>query len=409
MQGGSLESSGGIVAKRDLGGHHVRPPTAMKVPKPTLLHSAPWAIDDEVIQVREWATELVFPLVAPPSHIWSLAIGTARTCALRLGVEHPQLAPVHARLQYDSRWTIIDAGSEHGLIIDGVRCAGAELRPGLEISLGGALTLVAESPRLIALRETLCQLLGWGAKQRAAVDLALRQVRRHDWQRERLGLCGREWAELVPIAKELHRLTLGARPFVVYPMDSVAQPPEPGVYRTTDLAEALAAAQDGTLCLLYDRLKPRERRQKLIGLYFALWPEGCLTHLVLCAERAPAQGFPDAPIKFPPLSTRSADLDRLIDECLREAAARLYCAKAVQLGASDRRWLRTVARSSPPELQEATLRLLALRETSSINGAAALLGISHTAVAKWIRQRGFPSGYKRTSPAKGGVRRSRPR
>ena len=161
----------GLVAGLALSGHHARPALVMKVPGKPTLHSARWAVDDEVTQLREWATELVFPLAAPPSPISSLAIGTASTCALRLGVEHPALAPVHARLQHGhGRWTIVDAGSEHGLLIDGDRCARAELWPGLEISLGGALTLVAESPRLIALRETLSRLLGWGDEQRAAVE-----------------------------------------------------------------------------------------------------------------------------------------------------------------------------------------------------------------------------------------------
>jgi FHA domain len=356
--------------------------TAMTTGRP-----AEWAIDDEVIRLREWATDTVHPLIwdarSPPT------IGTAETCSIRVRAPSHRVARVHARFDRSrGRWSIVARDSEHGLLVDGAKRESAELRPGLEISLGGAITLVAESLQLIAVREELSRLLGWSPARRETVDLALRQVREHDLRRQPLILCGgRNERDLVPVAEELHRLTLTEdRPFILYdPHQSTTRTAEDPVRTIADRMTALAEAKDGTLCLLHSKLKYRE----LTAIYAAVLPRDCLTHIVLCTSSNKAEKVSRPPIVIPPLDTRKTELDRLISEYVVEAAKRLYCTKQVRLSPEDRGWLRTHACESLPEIQTATLRLVAVREAGNVSAGSALLGISHVALTKWLDRRGF--------------------
>src|SRR4029079_14363293 len=104
-------------------------------------------------------------------------------------------------------------GSKNGMRLDGVRRPKVLLEPGSELGLGG-ITLIAESPRLIALRLFLARVLGWSLDKSEIVDLAVRSVRLAATQRAALALCGD--GDLVPIARGLHRHALGDdRPFVL--------------------------------------------------------------------------------------------------------------------------------------------------------------------------------------------------
>jgi hypothetical protein len=353
----------------------------------TTSHPAAWAIDDEVIHLREWATDTVHPLIwdarNPPK------LGTAAACSIRVRASSQRVAREHAYLERSrGRWSVMARGSEHELLVDGAKRESAELRPGVEISLGGAITLIAESPRWIALREALSRLLGWSQARRATVDLALRIVREHDLQRQPLILRGgRHERDLVPVAAELHRLTLTEeRPFILYdPHRDTTETAEAPVQTIADRASALAEAKDGTLCLLHSKLKYRE----LTTIYAAVLPRDCLTHIVLCTVGDKAKKLTPAPIVIPPLDHRKTEIDRLINEYVVEAAKRLYCTKPVRLSSEDRAWLRTQTYDSLAEIQTSTLRLVAVREAGTVNAGSALLGISHVALTKWLNSRGF--------------------
>jgi hypothetical protein len=355
---------------------------------PAMMATRPteWAIDDEVIRLREWATDTVHALAGPARA--RLTLGTAKASSIRVRDPSRRVAREHARLERSrGRWIIVDAGSERGLSIDGVRCRRAELRPGVEISLGGALTLIAESPRLIALREALERLLGYRPARRAAVDEALRQIRDHDLHRAPLVVCGGPTQQdLVSIAEELHRLTLTEQqPFLVYnprrPRDRSG-----GVFRTfTDVAKALREAKDGTICMEHGKMS----RRQILAIYVAVLPRDCRTHLVHCSNDPDDPELPTPRIVIPPLDARKPELDRLIGEHVREAAGHLYATGQIQLSSADRAWLWTAARGSLPALRTATLRLVAVREGGSVNAASALLGISHVALANWLDARGF--------------------
>jgi hypothetical protein len=363
------------------------PPVAMKESSaPTTSRPAEWAIDDEVIRLRERATADVHPLAEDAAG--PLTVGTAAECAIRVRDPSRRVAREHARLERSrGRWMIVDAGGEHGVSIDGIRCDRAELRPGLEISLGGAVTLIAESPRLVALREALERLLGWSPARRTTVDDTLRRIRDHDLHRVPLVLCGGPTEyDLIPIAKELHRLTLTEQqPFVVYnPRRPVTR--SEGVARTfTDLATALREAEDGTLCMEHGMVSSRD----VIFIYAAVLPQQCRTHVVHCGNNPDDPELPTPRIVIPPFDARKTEIDRLISEYAREAAGLLYSTGRVRLSPADRQWLRTSACESLPELRTATLRLVAVREAGNVNAASALLGISHVGLAKWLNSRGF--------------------
>ncbi len=370
--------------------HDARPIHAMMTPLATPpTRPARWAIDDDVIGLREWATATVHPLTWDPRNLPT--IGTAETCAIRVRDPSRRVAREHAHLERSrGRWSIVDRGSEHGLLVDGTRRDRAELWPGVEISLGGAITLIVESPRLITLRAALARLLGWSPARREAVDLVLRRVRDHDLGRQALVLRGgRDEHDLVRIAEELHRLTLTEqRPFIVYNPHRNTTDTETAdrpIRTIADRTTALAEAKDGTLCLLQSKLKWRE----LISIQVAILPPECLTHLVICAGTDEDAKLPAPPIVIPPLDMRKTEIDRLISEYVLEASRRLYCTRRIRLTPEDRTWLRTSACESLPELQMATLRLVAVREAGNVNAASALLGISHVGLAKWLNARGF--------------------
>src|SRR5882724_7132809 len=106
-----------------------------------------WAIDDVVMRLREWGTDTIRVLPAPPSNEWT--IGADEACALRLDDPGGHVSRVHARLiREDARWLLRDLGSKNGVRLDGARRSEIVLEPGAEIGIGG-LTLIAESGRSV--------------------------------------------------------------------------------------------------------------------------------------------------------------------------------------------------------------------------------------------------------------------
>src|SRR5689334_8903464 len=133
-----------------------------------------WEIDDEVIRLRVWATDIVYPL--PAADRPRLRIGIAPTCEIQIHDPSSLTSREHAHLErLDGRWTIADH-SKNGLFLDGQRCARFPLAPGREIGLSRHVTLIAESARTIALRSALARMIGWSAERADAIDEALRML-----------------------------------------------------------------------------------------------------------------------------------------------------------------------------------------------------------------------------------------
>ncbi len=338
-----------------------------------------WSIHDDLVRLREWGSENVYAL-SPAVPEW--IVGASAACTLRLEDSSARLSRRHARLvRTQDRWSIQDLGSKNGLLIDGARCGECVLEPGVEVGLGG-ITLIAESPRSIALRGYLARLLGWSIGQIKTVDRALRALRLAAARRSALILCGPE--DLVPIARGLHRRALGPeRPFIVCDPRRRRSAGDVRVAANIDRAVPAAhAAAGGSLCLRGERLPPDFTE----ALDLLRHPDA-LVQVIVCAQRpAKSDLYVTAVIAVPPVARRAGELGRIITEYAGDAIAELG-APADSFTARDRDWVRGRAATSLAEIEKATLRLIAIRMSSCTSHAADRLGMSHAALAAWIARK----------------------
>src|SRR4051794_39538742 len=86
-----------------------------------------WEIDDEVIRLRVWATDIAYPLAADDRR--RLRIGIAPTCEIQIHDPSSLTSREHAYLErVEGRWTVADQ-SKNGLFLDGQRCESFPLVP----------------------------------------------------------------------------------------------------------------------------------------------------------------------------------------------------------------------------------------------------------------------------------------
>lgn len=337
-----------------------------------------WMLDDGVVRLHEWGSDRSYPLPAEPTG--TVTIGSSSACSLQLTDPSGCLSRQHARLVREgTRWIARDLGSTNGMRLDGTRLPNGLLEPGCELGLGG-ITLVAESPRLIALRGFLSRILGWDRSRGEAVDFAMRAVRFTATQRATLALCGD--GDLVPIARGLHRYAIGdERPFVLCDPRRRASTAGAALENFTSGMPAFHAAAGGSLCVRSKRL-PRDFDE----LIARLRDPSSRVQLIVCGPRPPDRTeLVSAPIEIPALSTRSYEVDRIIDEYAHDAAAALR--SSVSFTKVDRDWVRRHSATSLPEIEKGASRIVALREAGNIAQAAALLGMCHTSLGEWIGRR----------------------
>ena len=90
-----------------------------------------WAIDDEVVRLREWGSDLNYPLPADGE----VTIGSAENCTLPLTDPTGCLSRQHARLvRENARWIAHDLDSKNGMRLDGIRRPKGLLEPGSELA-----------------------------------------------------------------------------------------------------------------------------------------------------------------------------------------------------------------------------------------------------------------------------------
>jgi FHA domain len=351
-----------------------------------------WLITDDPTDLRVWGTGIVHQLSLQPSTTdRERTIGAAEDCWLRMQDPRGRVSRQHAKLTCDSssRWVIADLRSKNGITQDGIPQVCFPLTPGIELGIGG-ITLIAESPLLVGLRELLALFIGWPDERRAAegvderraaVDLALRSVRMAATRRESLQLCGDDALTLVSVARLLHRYTLGnEQPFVICARrprdaDPAIWASYDGVTRYNSGLEALAAAEGGTLCVW-----PRQPHD-FAQVVEAHRNPSSRAQLIVCTRTHQ----PDpliAPIVLPPLTQRTFELDRIIDAYAVDAGAVL----GETLMPSDRDWIRSHESRTLAQIEKATRRFVAMR-THGITRAADRLGVSHGTLSEWLARR----------------------
>jgi len=342
---------------------------------------------DEVVQLREWATETVHLLSRTPSTRWT-AIGRHRGCSIRLRDRHRRVSRFHAELSYhhdQGQWLLRDLNSTNGTWLHGARTPAFWLALGDEIQIGYA-TLIAESRRSIELRAYVRRLLGWDASRLDDVDAALRWIRASMAGREALVLCGED--DLMPIARSLHCRTLGGdRPFIVCDPEGcqINDPGRPPNYG--DGVPALVAAHGGTLCVRHERLP-----YDFALIESALQLPTTQVQLIVCSRMAgDCARYQSLPITIPPLSDRMHELDRIIDEYVLDAIQQLKLEGAA-LSPEDHEWVRRHASSSLAGIEKATLRLTAIRTCKDLGAAAARLGMRVESLMLWVERRKVPMG-----------------
>jgi DNA-binding NtrC family response regulator len=123
--------------------------------------------------------------------------------------------------------------------------------------------------------------------------------------------------------------------------------------------------------------------------------------LIACGQRpSDRTELVSAPIEIPALSSRRDEIDRLIQEYARDAGAAMRL--AAPMSTVDHDWVRKHSGTSLVEIEKGAFRVAALRETGSIAGAAALLGMAHASLGEWIGRRRLPAGA--LAPLRKGLR-----
>jgi hypothetical protein len=250
-----------------------------------------------------------------------------------------------------------------------------------------------------SLRGFVARLIGFAPERAQSVEHALRAIALAAAYHAALVLCG--YGDLVPVARGLHRHVLGdERPFVLCdPRRRSADAGTQFASRPTG-ADALADALGGTVCVRAKRL-PRDFAELVVAVHDAR------VRLVICGPELPRlTELVLAPIKVPALATRAQELDRIIDEYVHDAAVALQI--SATFTEADRHWVGTHAATSLPEVEKGAWRVLALRQTGNVAGAAELLGMGHASLGEWLRRRRAEHTRRaREKPARPGPVRAR--
>lgn len=321
---------------------------------------AEWVTEDDVIQLREWGTDIIHalpiaprpPMGFPGERRFHWSIGVADESYVRLHDPSGRTSRRHAVLSRDSLGWTVTRRSENTMRVDGILQNTTSLAPGVEVEMGEVL-LIAESLRLIRVREYLSRLLGWTAERRSAVDRALRAVRLSSKAGATLVLRGA--GDMVGIALDLHlRLHPEGHPFVLCGRPTASA--DANLRRIGALEDALAAvtaARGGTLCM-----QGRQRPPNYVRMTHRLQQPSSRVQMIVCDDNRPSvdnlSGFS---IEVPSLESRSNEIEKIIQE---------YCADAaIEMGLRDpeavieiRSWVMKNAASTVAEIQRAAYRLV---------------------------------------------------
>lgn len=341
-----------------------------------------WLGDDPVIQLRPWAENSAHRI----PDLAEVVIGSDPSADLPLDDPKRLLSRKHARLVREEDLWVIEDHSKNGIKCDGGRAPGKRflLVPGLELGLGG-LTLVAENATLVGLRGYLARVLGWDAKTRKAIDVAMRAIRAAGNRREPLMLAGVD--DLVAVARQIHiRTTPLATPFVV--CASKERESDTSIRVTATVADpsaAIAEAAGGTVCVRANKLPAGYDE-----LLSATSDLQTTAQLFICAQKVSKHwDHLIPPVTVPKLARRTAeDLRRIIREYALDARHELD-AGPTAFTEQECEWVGRHESGTFADIEIATLRLVAFNAAPNPHQAAAHLGISHTGLGSWLSRRGL--------------------
>lgn len=231
------------------------------------------------------------------------------------------------------------------------------------------------------LRAYIGRILGW--RNAGVIDRALRSI--HLAARHQAALVLRGEGDLVPLALALHRRAIGVEaPFVVADPRRGNTPASVRSPANFDRGlTAFEAAREGTLCV-----RARRPPADFAAVVSAVRDPSSRVQLTVCCppgnDADPLLTVP-APLDVPSLRDRAGDIERIIDECAQEAAAILGAREA--LTTRECEWILEHAATSLDEIERATLRLTAIRASTSSGAAAARLGMSLVSLSRWIHRR----------------------
>ncbi|NVB79767.1 MAG: FHA domain-containing protein [Kofleriaceae bacterium] len=339
-----------------------------------------WQVDDEPLRFRQWGTDNVWLL--PLDRTRALTIGSDPDREIRLDDAKRTVSKRHARAVHDgTRWLVRDDGSKNGVLVAGTRVREAVLVPGLEIEIGG-VTLIVESTRFLQLRAYVARLVGYAEEKLAEVDRVLRAIRMAGTDRVPLVLQGE--GNLVAIARDLHRHTLGAsRPFIVCdPRRAEASANARSAENYPTAVTAMQAAIGGSLCVWSKRL-PSDF--SLVSV--AMREPGVRFQLIMCGgDKVDLRPEQVPPIVIPSLGRRSRELVRIVEEYASDA--RESFGGAARLAAEDREWILENSARTLADIQSGTPRVVALRACGGNAAAAATrLGLNPTSLTRWLNER----------------------
>jgi DNA-binding transcriptional regulator YdaS (Cro superfamily) len=93
----------------------------------------------------------------------------------------------------------------------------------------------------------------------------------------------------------------------------------------------------------------------------------------------------------PSLLLRARELPRIIDEYGHEAAKSLGVDEMCFTSA-DRQWVAENAATTLPDIERATMRLVALKTSANLSQAAARLGMTPDSLSRWVfRRKALPT------------------
>lgn len=239
------------------------------------------------------------------------------------------------------------------------------------------------------LRSFFCRLVGWADEVTALVDDMMHTLLSAVARRTPIVLRGE--SDLIPVAHALHRRLFDSdRPFVVCDPrrcegdGSVRTPPN----RRTGML-ALETAMHGSVCVRSNRLPP-----DFDAFTMSLREEGSPVMLFVCLhDNDRIRDLLCPPIEIPSLAQREHDLERILDECLKEAAEALGV-RAVRLSVDMRRSVLGDVRSLS-DLEKATVRLVALMSARNLSQAAERLHMAPVSLSRWVRRRRWSAALLR--------------